>query len=647
LMRLSGITRFLTQKLSWNYFNKPKHHTFTWQGIDGSEVLAHFPPADTYNAEATVAQLRDNARNYKDNERSRHSLMLFGYGDGGGGPQRRMVETLRRAKDLQGLPRTAMRTSEEFFDLLERDCVDRPVMVGELYFEFHRGTYTSQAATKRGNRLGEFLLHDVEFLGLVSSRLKRGAYPTAELDRLWKILLVNQFHDILPGSSITLVYEDTARDYAEIQARGGALRAAGVEAVVAHQGSGAATLFVPLNTLGVERSEVAVKPDGSIAYIETPSYGLGKVTRCEDHVAVTTLPTGGHRLENVHLRADLATDGSLTSLIEKSSGRESMSRPGNVFELYDDHPTSYDAWDVDPFHLETRRACPGATSCTVSEQTVPVGSAHGREGALRAQVTFERKLGKASRLKQVVSLSANARRLEFHTEADWHEDHTFLKVAFPVNVRAMEATYEMQFGAVDRPTHYNTPYDLAQYEVPGHKWADMSEHGFGVALLSDCKYGFSTHGDTMRISLLRSPKHPDPQADMGRHVFAYAVMPHAGGWRDAGVVAEAYRFNVPVLWGKDGKDQHWVSWFSVQDHREGARNLVLDTVKKAEDSDAIVLRLYECHGSRGTAKVRCALPFTRARFVNILEEGAAAATVHDGVVEVPYLPYQIITVVLE
>ncbi|MBA2482367.1 MAG: alpha-mannosidase [Planctomycetes bacterium] len=647
LMRLSGITRFLTQKLSWNYFNKPKHHTFTWQGIDGSEVLAHFPPADTYNAEATVSQLRDNARNYKDNDRSRHSLMLFGYGDGGGGPQRRMIEVLRRAQDLQGLPRTQMRTSDEFFELLERDCTDRPVMVGELYFEFHRGTYTSQAATKRGNRLGELALHDAEFLSAVAARLGRGAYPTAELDRLWKLLLVNQFHDILPGSSITLVYEDTHRDHADIQASAALMREVGIAGVMGHSVSDPAHLFVPVNTIGFDRHEVAVKPDGSIAYVEAPSYGLGKATRCEDHVAVTKLPAGGYRLENVHLRADLGSDGTLRSLVEKSSGREALSGPGNVLELYDDHPTSYDAWDVDPFHLETRRACPPATSCTVAEQSIPVGSAHGREGALRVQVTFERAIGKASRMKQVVSLSANARRLDFHTEMDWHESHTFLKVAFPVNVRAMNATYEMQFGCVERPTHVNTPYDLAQYEVPGHRWADLSEHGFGVALLSDCKYGFSTAGDTMRLSLLRAPKHPDPQADMGRHVFSYALMPHALGWREAGVVAEASRFNAPIRWGKDGKDQHWVSYFATEDHRAGSHNLVLDTVKKAEDSTALVVRLYECHGARGTAKLRSALPITRARFADILEEGTQAAVVHDGVVEIPYTPFQIITVVLE
>ncbi|MCE9609807.1 MAG: hypothetical protein K8R23_06320, partial [Chthoniobacter sp.] len=214
IMAQSGATRFLTQKLSWNRFNRPRHQTFTWQGIDGSEVLTHFPPANTYNATASVAELRKNVRDYKDNDRSGHSMMLFGLGDGGGGPTKTMIESLRRARDLQGLPRTQMRSSDEFFMQLEKDCTDRPVMVGELYLEYHRGTYTTQAANKRDNRRCEELLHDIEAAAALAGRLGKGSYPGRELEDLWKIVLLNQFHDIIPGSSITLVYEDSARQYA-------------------------------------------------------------------------------------------------------------------------------------------------------------------------------------------------------------------------------------------------------------------------------------------------------------------------------------------------------------------------------------------------------------------------------------------------
>ena len=634
IMRQSGITRFLTQKLSWNRFNTPQHHTFTWQGIDGSEVLTHFPPNDTYNSltpqgrRNEVTQLRDNARAYKDHVRSRHSLMLFGYGDGGGGPTPRMLEVLRRVGDLQGVPRTAQRSSDEFFDRLEKDATHLPVMVGELYFEYHRGTYTSQAAVKHGNRKGEWLLHDVEFLATAAARLKGAAYPRAEVDRLWQLLLLNQFHDILPGSSITEVYRDAARDHAEIAAAGGRLRAAALSDLFG--GAGQGTAAVPVNTLPFARREVAAQPGGALVFVDAPAYGAGRVVADAPDAVRVTREAGGVTLENAHLRAVLGADGSLVSLLEKSGGREAMSAPGNRLDLYDDHPTNYDAWDVDPFYLETRQPCPPASAWEVTTET-----------PLRAEVVFERAVGAASHARQTVRLDAAARRLEFHLRVDWQETHRFLKVAFPVGVRAMNATYEMQFGCVERPTHHTNSFDLAKYEVPGHKWADLSEPGFGVALLSESKYGFSTLGDTMTLSLLRAPKYPDPQADVGRHEFAYAVMPHAGGWREAGVVAEAHRFNVPVLWAAGGGDGR--SLASCDDP-----NLVLDTVKLAEDDEAAaVVRLYECHGARGRAALRFGWKVSRAAFCNLLEaESGEACVTADGAVEVPYGPFQIVSLKL-
>jgi alpha-mannosidase len=618
IMRLAGITRFLTQKLSWNRFNKPHHHTFNWQGIDGSEVLAHFPPADTYNAEANVPELRKNAKDYKDHDRGRHSLMLFGYGDGGGGPVKRMIESIRRAKDLQGLPRTKMRTSDEFFTLLEKDVVDRPRMIGELYFEYHRGTYTTQAATKRGNRKSEILLHDVEFLSTVAAA-NRSKYPAEEIDALWKIVLVNQFHDILPGSSITLVYDDARRDYAEIERRGTALRDAALSAL-SRKGDG----VTPVNTIGFARSEVAELPDGTIAYVETPSYGVGRIDDAMDHVELTK--TGNTIvLENAFIRATLRPDGRLISLIDNATGRESIAAPAGL-KLYEDEPTAWDAWDVDPFHLETERDVEPATKMRVT-QTSP----------LRCEIVFDFAIGKKSKMKQTVRLNANARRLEFHCDVDWQEHHRFLKAAFPVNVRAMNATYEMQFGSVERPTHYNTMHDLARYEVPMHKWADLSEHGFGVAILSESKYGFATFGNTMRLSLLRSTKDPDQVADMGRQQFSYAIMPHAGGWREAGVVAEAYKFNVPILWTRGTAAPR--SFASTMDP-----NLVIDTIKRAEDGDGVIVRLYECHGARGAAGIKLDLPFKQATLCNILEEPLGKAKSREDGVEIAYTPYQIVTI---
>lgn len=395
-----------------------------------------------------------------------------------------------------------------------------------------------------------------------------------------------------------------------------------------HALAGGRAAPAPVNTTSFERREVAEAPDGSLVFVEAPSCGIGHAATPPAEVKVTQ-SSKSIVLENAHLRAELSPGGTLLSLVVQDAGREALAGPGNVLEIYEDRPTAYDAWDVDPFHLETVRECPPATSHRIITQS-----------PLRAEVVFEGKIGSASSIRQVVRLDAGAKRLEFHTDVDWHESNRMLKVAFPVNARAMNATYEMQFAAVERPTHYNTPYDLARYEVPGHKWADLSEHGFGVALLSESKYGFSTFGNTMRLSLLRSSKRPDPQADIGRQSFAYAIYPHAEGWREAGVVAEGYRFNVPLLWLKGGGERR--SFASVDEDM-----LVIDTIKKAEDFDAIILRLYEPHGARGLAKARVDLPFRSAVSCNILEEEGAALRTSGGAIDIPFLPYQIVSIKLK
>jgi alpha-mannosidase len=603
LMQLAGMTRFLTQKLSWNRFNRPDSHTFVWQAIDGSEVLGHFPPVDTYNSDASVNEILYAQREFKDHESSGTSLLVYGYGDGGGGPTRAMLETLRRARDLQGLPRTRTATSDEFFEALEAEEGERPVVVGELYFEYHRGVFTSQAFTKRGNRVCEQLLHDAEFLATA-----RADYPHDELDRLWKLLLLQQFHDILPGSSIALVYDDARRDFAEIEA--------GVSALV---GSG----DVPVNTIGIPRQEVVTDPAGKLVVVSAGPYAAGRIIEGDDAVTVDRLT-----LENAHLRLRLGEDGSVESVVDKATGRETLAAPGNRLELYEDLPVKFDAWDIDPSHLETRRDCPPADSWSVVS-----------DGPLRGEIAFERRLGERSTLRQVVRLDAGARRVEFHTTVDWQEEHKLLKVCFPLDVHAPAATYEMPFAYAERPTHFSTSFDRARYEVPGHRWADLSEHGFGAAVLTDSKYGYSCLGNELRISLLRSPKSPDPEADMGGHQFAYALFPHAGGWRDGGVVAEGMRFNAPLRWTHGVTE---TSFASVDDP-----SLVLDTIKRGERSNALVLRLYEAHGGRGVARVQLAAPAQRARLANALEEESGDLPLEDGVVVLPYRPHEVLTVLVD
>ena len=298
-----------------------------------------------------------------------------------------------------------------------------------------------------------------------------------------------------------------------------------------------------------------------------------------------------------------------------------------MLEIYQDQPIGFDAWDVDPFHMETRADCPPAHGTRAVLDT-----------PLRAEIAFDHTLGEASSGTQTIRLDADSQRIEFEWSVDWHESEKMLKVRFPVNVHSASATYEIQFGAIERPTHYATFYDLARYEVPGQKWADLSEHGFGVAVLTESKYGYSTFANEMRISLLRAPKSPDPVADMGQHRFQYAIYPHEGSWQDGGVVAEAFDFNLPLLWTSAAIDH----LFALD-----TPNLVLDTVKIAEREDAIVLRLYEAHGARGRARLTIGLDAGSVVCANLLEEETEKSVRLDGsMIELDYRPFEIITLLL-
>ena len=610
LMRLAGMTRMMTQKLSWNVFNPPEHHTFRWEGIDGSSVLVHFPPADTYNAEAGVAEVRAAVRRFRDHERSRDSLLAFGYGDGGGGPTRAMLERLRRMRDLRGVPRIELRTPEAFFDRVETGARDLRTVVGELYFEYHRGTYTTQAQIKRGNRRAEGALHDAECVAALASRLTGAQYPREELRGLWETLLTCQFHDILPGTSIAEVNQRARSDLDHVHsaARGLAERA--------------------LSTLGAERPAVAVStaPFPRIEVVDgvawsLPAYGVGKRVPV-DPVEVERRGDGSVVLQNEHLRAVVAPEGTVTSLVHLATGREALAAPGNRLELYEDDPVAWDAWDIDPSHLETRADCPPADGIA----DLPADA-----------VDFERSVGERSTLRQRIRLRPGARRLEIVTTVDWHEDHRLLKVCFPLAVRSPRATFETAFGVAERPTHRSTARDLAQFEVSGHRWADLSEHGFGVALLSESKYGYSVEACELRMSLLRAPGQPDPTADRGRHQFTYALYPHAGGWQDGGVVAEGFALNRPLLWGAVEPAQ----WIAVDG------GLVLDTVKLAEDSDAVVLRLYEPYGGRGVARIRPAFESGATHRATLLEEPLERLRAEGGAIAVPFRPFEIVTLVVE
>ncbi|MFP5327820.1 MAG: alpha-mannosidase, partial [Acidimicrobiia bacterium] len=585
ILAQSGIRWFLTQKMSWNQVNRFPHHTFWWEGIDGTRVFTHFPPADTYNGDFSVAQLIHGARNFSEKATCDRSMYLFGFGDGGGGPTAEMLERARRVADLEGVPRVELTGAEQAFELLEADASSAgaplPVWVGELYLEMHRGTYTTHAEVKRANRKLELALRDAELWSVAASDVAGSAYPAEELDAAWKTLLLHQFHDIIPGSSIRWVYEDTARDHAAVAEVTDRLIVAALSAVAGSGGSGEVLVANPLSRA---RREV-IDIDGSAAFASAPACGWEVQPVLRDLPGdVAPVIVGERFMENGLLRVEWDEDGLLTSLVHLPSGREAVA-PGerlNVLQVHDDRPNVYDAWDIDAVAYDTITELTGAESVEVVEST-----------PMRGSVRVIRRLG-ASTIDQTMRLAAGSPRLEFHSVVDWQESHTLLKVAFPLDVHTHRASFEIQYGHVERPTHRNTSWDEARFEVCAHTWADLSEQGFGVALLNDCKYGHDVNGNVMRLTLLRSSTHPDPVADKGRHEFAYALFPHEGDAATGGVIAEAHAFNSPLRTVPAGTGAASTGARSVvQVEGDG---VVVTAVKRADDGEGTIVRCYEAFG---------------------------------------------------
>jgi len=620
IMAEAGMGWFVSQKLCWNEVNAFPHHTFWWEGLDGTRVRAHFPPADTYNGDMSLAELLRAPAAHDGGPRS---LYPFGYGDGGGGPTRDMVEAARRAADLAGAPQVAMEPLAAFFAAVEADPSPLPVWRGELYLEKHRGTFTSQAATKAANRRGEELLAAAELWSAV--RPDGAPWPEADLDRAWKLLLVNQFHDVLPGSSIHWVYEQAGAEHAEVQATAGRLASEAMAAVAA-----------AVDTTGLARPAVVFNPSPYARHdlvdgvaVDVPAFGYAAVDLAGP-VATGEVEMGDDWMANGHLRVAWDDRGRVTAVRDLDHDREVMvpGRPGNAFHLHHDRPAEYDAWDVDRSYLEDYEELGGPVEVAV-------------EGPGR--VRFRRSFGTSS-INQCLVLGPGSRRVDFVTEVDWHERHRFLKVAFPVAVRTDRATYEIQFGHVTRATHENTPFEKARFEVCAHRWADVSETGYGVALLNDCKYGYDVRGDVLRLSLLRSPTAPDPLCDQGRHRFTYALLPHAGDPFTGGVLEAATALNVELAVVATGRHAGPLpasqSFVSLDDP-----GFVVVAVKRADDgSGDLVVRGHEAWGGRRQVRLRLGPPVARAWRVDLLERPRHEVPLDgDGAVVLPLRPFELVT----
>lgn len=617
IVKAAGSQWFLTQKISWNQINRMPHHTFNWEGIDGTRLFTHFPPVDTYNSELSGRELAHAERNYRDHGRGTVSLVPFGYGDGGGGPTREMLAAAHRTADLEGSPKVRLGTASSFFEQAQAEYAALPVWVGEMYLELHRGTYTSQARTKQGNRRSEHLLREAE-LWCATAAVRSGgqfAYPAAELKRLWRLVLLQQFHDILPGSAIAWVHQDAERNYAAV--------AKGLETVIG-QAAGA--------VLG-EGNEEFLLNAGPHARDGVPALAAAPAIRPAEAVGVTA-QAGGFVLDNGIIRAVLDDNGLLTSLRDHAGGREAIApgQFGNHLELHRDTPNEWDAWDIDEFYRRNVTSLTEAASVRLEQPGTD------------AVVVVERLFG-ASRITQRITLAAGSASLGISTEVDWQEREKLLKLGFPLDLRADRSASETQFGHVFRPTHVNTSWEAAKFEICAHRWIHVAEPGYGVAIANSSTYGHDVARNirddggtttTVRLSLLRAAKFPDPEADRGRHVLDVWIRPGAG---IAEAVEEGYRANLAPRTVRGGHPVEPL--FSVDN-----KAVVIEAVKLAEDgSGDVVVRLYESLGKRSAGRLTANFPAAGVRAVDLLERPVDAPGVLAGrdSAELTLRPFQLVT----
>lgn len=679
LIKQAGLDYFMTIKIGWNQYNRLPYDSFWWQGLDGTPVLTHFSTtpgngfgASTYNAMASPEQAIGTWTNFQQKELQQELLMAYGFGDGGGGPTREMLENIREMGDFPATPRIRQGSVGEFFQNLEDTAGDRlPTWNGELYLELHRGTYTTQSRNKRANRKSEFLLHDAEFLATLAALLDPDyEYPTTTLRKAWELVCLNQFHDIIPGSSITPVYEESLEQYAEVREMGAGVRDDALEVIVDHYsgapsaGSGQALLaanpttfmrddlaFWPSQLASEQHLEhadgtpVFTQPatDGTwIAAGELAPFSVTSLTAADDVVAapdtgLTVTPT---LLENDHLRVELNEAGDITRIYDKANQREVLPPDAiaNEFQAFEDRPLNWDAWDVDIFIDDKMWTADPATSVEVVEA-----------GPLRATLEIRRRILHSDYVQRV-SLAYNSPRLDFDTTIDWRERHIMLKVAFPADVLSPAATYEIQWGNVERPTHRNTSWDWARFETCAQKWVDLSEGDYGVSVLNDCKYGHDIRDNVMRISLLRSPTMPDPEADQGEQRFSYSLLPHAGSWGEF-TIAAAYALNDPLIvagglgsrgareqGSKESPISNLQSLVSVDQP-----NTVIETVKQAENGDGVIVRFYESLRQRGEITLTAGFDLAEAWHTNLLEDNETELAPDGDSVSLFVKPFEIVT----
>ena len=664
IMKRSGIDYFMTTKLAWNQIDKIPNDTFIWRGIDGSEVLTHLITTagigqdvkknffTTYNGLLHPDAIMGGWERYQNKEINNDILVAFGHGDGGGGPTREMLEVARRMeRGVKGIPCVRQEFAGKYFRELEARVKDNPRLdtwEGELYFEYHRGTLTSMARNKRSNRKSELLLMDLELASVMAQDAL--AYPAQEIDGMWKTVLLNQFHDILPGSSIHEVYEVTRREYAELAEKAGSLLRERLRALAGK--GGAIAVF---NTLGFERDDIvrlegvdcaALADDegrtfpvqrtaeGAVAYVRglPPKGYKSLVPVSAGEAAPSAFRLDGDTLTTPFYRVTLDENGHFSSIYDLEYDRETVQpgRRANLLRMFEDKPIYYDNWDIDDYYTEKSWDVDNLTKLEWTEM-----------GPVRATLRLEYEIAGVT-VAQDVRFYADSRRIDFETVVDWTLHQHLLKVEFPVAVHSDEATFDIQFGSLKRKVHKNTSWDKARFEYGGQKWMDFSEGHYGVALLNDCKYGHSVSNGVLSLTLIKSGIEPNPDADVEKHYFTYAIMPHGGGWREGGVVREGYKLNQPAYALAEAAEGLSYSFTSAE-----PANIVLETVKAAEDGSGTVLRLYECDDALTKASLRLPEGTKRAFKCNLLEEREEELEIDGGRAALTFKPFEIVTILCE
>ncbi|MBR6744176.1 MAG: alpha-mannosidase [Clostridia bacterium] len=643
ILRKSGVDWFVTSKISWNDVNTMPYDTFLWEGLDGTKINTYFLTAQnkkagqeperhaTYNAFLTAPMLAGTWHRYQQKNLSDEVMISYGYGDGGGGPTVGHLENASRlAKGIPGIPNAKLTFADEFLTDLSRKIEGNallPKWSGELYLEYHRGTYTSIAKNKRNNRKSEFLYMNAEWLSTMQKLLNGKAFPKQALRDGWEMILTNQFHDIIPGSSIGEVYEQSDKDYTALMGKGSAIVNEAQTAIAAQiDAKNGYVVFNPNDFVGNGTVEI----DGKCAYvtgIAPKGYTCVASFKTENDIAID-----GNTVETKHFTVVFDENYQIVSIYDKENDREVIAEGGigNELRVYADHPDRFDNWEWQEYSLQQQY-----------KTVTAVSSAEVVDDGVRKGVRIVRPFMRST-IVQTVWFYDDIAKIDFDTRIDWHQHHQMVKAAFAVDVHSDKATYEIQFGSVERPTHKNTSWDRAKFEVCAHKYADLSDGGYGVALLNDCKYGYDIHDNIMQLSLLKSGTEPYPEADQGEHIFTYSLYPHAGAVKESDTVELAYMLNNPMTAVKaTGAASSIPEAYSVA--YTDKKNVIVETVKEAEDSDATVLRLYECKNIRGKTTLTLGFPATACYLCDMLENEEKELPITDGKIKLDIRGFEILT----